>query len=119
MADPVSASGVGAVFFDGFDPIYGIAQKLVHLVAIFVKYQDVRHHVLERDGLFEHGGNSVEREEPSAGLVYALSDEVGRVGPFEAVLEGGFVSGGQFLVVESPLGEGHGPAIEPNVDEVR
>src|SRR5690606_7599380 len=85
IADHVPACGVGAVFFDGFERIYGIAQTLGHLVAILVKYQAVRHHVLERDGLFEHGGNSVEREEPSAGLVYALSDEVGRVGPFEAV----------------------------------
>jgi len=54
--------------------------------------------------------------EPSAGLVDALGDEVGREGPGFTGLWTDHVT---VLEGVMPLGIGHGAAVEPDVDEVR
>ena len=96
--------------------VHHVALGLAHLLAGLVQDVAQRHHVAVGGGLgrraggVEQRGLRVQRIEPAAGLVHALTDEVGR----EVRAEGLRV-----LKRVMPLGVGHGAAVEPGVGHFR
>ena len=105
----IPARGVGAVLAQGLERIDGIAEPFGHLVAVFIQHQAVRHHVFVGHRIEDHGGDGVQGKEPAARLVHALGNEIGRKTMRKLVF---------ILKRIVQLGVGHGPAVEPYVDEV-
>ena len=99
------------MFRNHFKRINGIAEALGHFVTVFVQHETIADNRFERDLVKDHGGNGMEREEPTTGLVHAFCDEIGG----EEVTLVKF-----FLVLKRivQLSVGHGAGIEPNVNEV-
>ena len=111
VGNHVPAHGVDSEAFDIVERIDGVAKTLRHLVAVLVEHQTVRDHGLERHAVEHHAGNGMQCEEPSAGLVNALGDEIGRIDL--AVVQ-------NLLVFEGIMNLciGHRTGIEPYVDQV-
>ena len=82
-----------------------------HFVALRVEHQTRRNHVFEGDRVENHRGDGVQREEPTARLIDALVDEIGRERQF-------FVDGIGIFKGIMHLRVRHCARIEPNVDEV-
>ena len=109
VGDHVPAGRVGTVFVDDLERIDSVAQTFGHLVAVFVEHQAIGNHRLESHAVEQHRGDGVQREEPAAGLIHTLCDEVGG----EVGLE-------ELLVLERvvQLAVRHRAGVEPDIDEV-
>ncbi len=84
---------------------------LGHLAAVLGQDVAQAQHVAVRRLVEDQRPDRHQRVEPAAGLVDRLADEVGRVGLLEALA-------GTLGVREPPLGERHGAAVEPGVDDL-
>ena len=100
---------VGAVLGYRGEGVDGVPLRLRHLRPVLGQEQPVDDDVLVGHRVLDERGDGVEGVEPPPRLVHPLGDEVGG----EVGLELFFVFEG---VV--PLRERHGPAVEPDVDEV-
>ena len=107
VRDHVPTYRVRPVFFEHFERIDGVAEALAHLVAVLVEHQTVRNDVFERHAVEQHRG---QREEPAARLVHSFGYVIGRI----------YFSELRIADLERivHLGVGHGPRIEPHVDQV-
>ena len=68
----IPANGVCTVFLQRGKRIYGIAQTFRHLVAVLVQHQSRRDDVLVGHLTLDHRVDSMQREEPAAGLIHTL-----------------------------------------------
>ena len=104
----VPAHGVRALIIQHVPGIHHVAQVLAHLAAVGVLHVAQHQAVLEGALAKQLGGDGQQGIEPAAGLVDGFADEVGG----ETLLELFFVLKGIM-----PLGEGHGAAVVPAVDD--
>ena len=111
ICNHVPAQWVAAILADGLEGVNGIAEALGHLQPVLVEYKTIADDVLERHAVEHHCCDGVERVEPSARLIDALSYEVG--GEQLSALK-------DVLVLKRImyLRVGHGTTVEPHVDEV-
>ena len=106
VGEHIPAHGVGAIGIECPKGIDGIAEAFGHFVAVFIEDKSVGDDVFVRHLTLNHRVNGMECEEPSAGLIHALGDEICGARQI-GVLEG--------IVV---LCIGHCARIEPYIDEV-
>ena len=99
------------MFLDRVERINGISPTFGHLVSFGIKNQSVGNNIFEGHGVEYHRGDSMQREEPTAGLIHSLGDEIGReMGP---VVD-------QFFILERVvyLSVRHSSRVKPDVDQV-
>ena len=76
----IEAHGVGTIPIDHLERIGHVAHMLAHLVALGIQDESRRDDILEGHTIKDHCSDGMQGEEPTARLIHAFIDEVGRIG---------------------------------------
>ena len=108
--DQVESQGICPVGVQDPGRIRVVLQAFGHLLAVLRQNQAVNHHIPVGGLAEETGSQDHQGVEPAAGLVKPLCDEIGREETLDLIL---LLKG---IVL---LGVGHGPRLEPAVQDLR
>ena len=107
VSQHVPTNGVSTICIQCSKRIDGITQTFGHLVTVLIEHESVRDDILIGYRAFDHRVDSMERKEPTTGLVHTLGNEVGGTRGV-CVLKR--------IVI---LCIRHGAGVEPHVDKVQ